>query len=104
LFFLTQLAKHLGFLPGNKYDMQHCYFDLRSGCFVSSMPIRDYLDAQTSCILWQMLNCGIKDLSMFALNRTQRNILLNGLLNYYSIHLGMTNPIRSIGVLNYVFS
>jgi DNA repair protein RecO (recombination protein O) len=106
LYFLSGLARHLGFLPDNSYDaQQRCFFDLHSGCFTDTPPPHlQYLDAAASGLLWQMLHCTANDLSTFALNHTQRNTLTNGLLYYYSFHLGISNPIRSFAVLREVFA
>jgi DNA repair protein RecO (recombination protein O) len=106
LFFLAQLARHLGFLPGNDYDdRRHCFFDIRTGCFVDAAPTHlQYMEKSTASLLWQLLQCQIADLKQFTLNQDQRNTLLRGLLEYYSFHLGMQNPIRSQAVLHEVFS
>ena len=106
LYFLANLARHLGFLPGNTYDARsRCLFDLHTGCFADSAPPHEqYLDARTALLLWQMLCCQPCDLRAFALCRTERAALASGLLHYYSYHLGMPNPVRSLAVLSEVFA
>jgi DNA repair protein RecO (recombination protein O) len=106
LYFLAQLAHHLGFLPGNKYDsMRQPIFDLRTGHYVGKPPSHEqYLNAHASSLLWQLLHCPRENLHAINLSHIQRNILINGLLHYYSFHLGMQNPIRSLAILREIFA
>ncbi|GHT11155.1 DNA repair protein RecO [Bacteroidia bacterium] len=105
LFFLAQLAQHLGFLPGNTYDARlRCFFDIQAGQFVGTTPLHtQYFSPQNAALLWQLLQSQISDLQYIKLHHQQRQTLLNGLLDYYSFHLGMQNPIRSLAVLHEVF-
>ncbi|MGL4363671.1 MAG: DNA repair protein RecO [Bacteroidales bacterium] len=105
LYFLVQLARHLGFSPRSNYNDLNSYFDMQNGLFVSQKDHHALcLPKQESAYLAQLAQCGIEDLFKLNILRTQRNTLLRMLLNYYSTHLGMENPIHSLDVLEEVFS
>jgi len=105
LYFLAQLARHLGFFPGNDYSGHLPYFDMQNGVFVPFEPKHgEYMDRRTSSLLGQLLSADCEGLKTIATNREQRSVLLRMLLDYYCTHLGMANPIRSLAVLEEVFS
>ena len=105
LYFLAQLAQHLGFFPGNSYEENLPYFDMQNGVFVPFAPRHgEYMDKSTSALLGELLNANFDDLKNVKTNREQRSALLRMLLDYYCTHLGMANPIRSLAVLEEVFS
>ncbi|MDR1226652.1 MAG: DNA repair protein RecO [Prevotellaceae bacterium] len=105
LYFLAHLAQHLGFFPGNEHDTFLPYFDMHQGMFVPFKPAHAmYMDKPTSTLLSELLCCLAIDLHGIKINRGQRDVLLHQLLEYYSLHLGMKNPIRSLSVLQEIFS
>ncbi len=105
LYFLAQLAQHLGFFPGNSHEEDLPYFDMQNGVFVPFIPKHnDYMDKPTSALLGELLDANFDVLKNIKANREQRSTLLRMLLDYYCTHLGMNNPIRSLAVLEEVFS
>jgi DNA repair protein RecO (recombination protein O) len=105
LYFLAQLARHLGFFPGNNYAQDLPYFDMQNGIFALFAPGHgEYMDKSTSALLGELLSASYDDLKGIKTNREQRSTLLRMLLDYYCTHLGMANPIRSLAVLEEVFS
>ena len=104
LYFLVQLARHLGFFPGNAHSTDTPYFDMLNGVFVPFEPHHaEYMNKPTSALLGELINADFAELKNIKTNREQRNTLLRALLDYYSAHLGMANPIRSLAVLEEVF-
>ncbi|MGL4908473.1 MAG: DNA repair protein RecO [Bacteroidales bacterium] len=105
LYFLVQLARHLGFSPRNNYSDETPYFDMQNGLFVSPMAQHALCMPQhNSALLAQLNQYKIDNLAQLNIPREQRNTLLRMLLNYYATHLGMANPINSLDVLEAVFS
>jgi DNA repair protein RecO (recombination protein O) len=105
LYFLAQLARHLGFFPGNSYEENLPYFDMQNGQFVPFAPSHgECMDKPTSALLGNLLDADVDSLTSIKVNHAQRNILLKMLLDYYCTHLGMANPIRSLAVLEEVFA
>lgn len=103
LYFLAQLAQHLGFFPGNEHSAEYAYFDMKNGVFVPFTPAHGvFMDKPTSALLGKLLGAEINDLQHVQTSRGQRNLLLRKLLDYYCSHLGMSNPIRSLAVLEEV--
>ena len=103
LYFLAQLAQHLGFFPGNEHSAEYAYFDMKNGVFVPFTPAHGvFMDKPTSALLGKLLGAEINDLQHVQTSMGQRNLLLRKLLDYYCSHLGMSNPIRSLAVLEEV--
>jgi DNA repair protein RecO (recombination protein O) len=104
LYFLAQLARHLGFMPGNTRSDEYPYFDMDNGLFVPFAPSHGaFMDKPTSALLGELLTCSCNSLQHLHLHRHQRSALLSLLLDYYCTHLGMANPIKSLAVLEEVF-
>ncbi|MDR3366234.1 MAG: DNA repair protein RecO [Prevotellaceae bacterium] len=105
LYFLAQLARHLGFFPGNAHSEEYAYFDMKNGVFVPFAPQHGvFMDKPTSALLGTLIGAALGDLQHIHAPRAQRNLLLQKLLDYYCTHLGMANPIRSLAVLEEVFA
>jgi len=105
LYFLAQLARHLGFFPGNSYEQDLPFFDMQNGMFVPFAPKHgEHMDRATTALLGELLDSTFDSLKDIKTNHTQRRVLLRTLLDYYCTHLGMGNPIRSLAVLEEVFS
>ncbi|MDR1023233.1 MAG: DNA repair protein RecO [Prevotellaceae bacterium] len=105
LYFLAQLAQHLGFLPGNAHSAEYPYFDMQNGVFVPFAPQHSaFMDKPTSALLGMLIGAKLDDLQHIRASREQRNLLMRSLLDYYCTHLGMANPIRSLAVLEEVFA
>ncbi|MDR0688504.1 MAG: DNA repair protein RecO [Prevotellaceae bacterium] len=105
LYFLAQLARHLGFLPGNAHSPEDAYFDMKNGVFVPFAPLHGaFMDKPTSALLGALISARVDDLQRIRASREQRNSLMRSLLDYYCTHLGMANPIRSLAVLEEVFA
>ncbi|MDR3187833.1 MAG: DNA repair protein RecO [Prevotellaceae bacterium] len=104
LYFLAQLARHLGFFPGNTHSAEYAYFDMKNGVFVPFAPQHGVcMDKPTSALLGCLIGAAFDDLQHIRTTREQRSLLLRKLLDYYCTHLGMANPIRSLAVLEEVF-
>ncbi|MDR0414871.1 MAG: DNA repair protein RecO [Prevotellaceae bacterium] len=105
LYFLAQLARHLGFFPGNAYSEEYSYFDMKNGVFVPFAPQHGvFMDKPTSALLGEFIGATFNDLQHMRASREHRNMLMHKLLDYYCSHLGMANPIRSLAVLEEVFA
>ena len=105
LLFLIELSKFLGFYPSDNYDDRNRIFDLYEGKFISHLPEHlFYIPERTSQYLHKILetlNKGTPDLKIPAIERKE---LLHKLLDYYQIHINNFGAIKSIKVLETVFS
>jgi DNA repair protein RecO (recombination protein O) len=99
LYFLLELADHLGFFPNNNYSEKNCLFDLQEGVFTESVPIHPYYaDSETSFFLNQLIRSAEekKDLE---LTGAVRAMLLSTLLLFYKLHVPGFGEMRSLPVL-----
>jgi DNA repair protein RecO (recombination protein O) len=102
LVFLKDFAKELGFGITNNHCEEMPYFNLSEGMF---MPFytseNESLDIENSTILSNLLDSKHSSLKI---NFKIRKILLQKLLEYYKLHVSGFGEIKSLKVLNEVFS
>lgn len=103
LWFLANLSRYLGYFPGNEHQ-KNCWFDMREGLYVGTMPLHDYIMSPTEAeLLRDLTECDLECLGEIPLNREQRVAMLSRLVEYYSIHLEAIRSVRSIAILQEVF-
>lgn len=103
LWFLANLSRYLGYFPGNEHR-KGCWFDMREGLYVTTMPLHDYsMNASEAELLRDLTECDLECLGEIPLNREQRVAMLSRLVEYYSIHLEAIRSVRSIEILQEVF-
>lgn len=100
LAFLFGLTRFLGIYPNVGWGGRHRFFDLMQGEFVTSMPMHThYLNNSESdfLVLLQRMNYG--NMHLFRLSRSNRNIILDYLLEYYRLHVVDFPPLKSLDIL-----
>ena len=103
LWFLSNLCRFLGFLPGNEY-MPAAWFDIAEGLYTVTAPPREHaMSQENAMILRDMLECDVRYLGEVGLNRRQRVDFLESLLAYYAYHLDTIHTVQSIRILQEVF-
>lgn len=104
LLFLCQLTKYLGFYPQNvNQNNSSIYFDLQEGIFTTTMPHHQlFLENLLSADLLTVFGTNFD--SMENLNVNNRKIILNSLLNYYSLHLSNFDNLKSKKVLEEILN
>jgi DNA repair protein RecO (recombination protein O) len=97
LYFLIELTKYLGFEPQNNYSTQTPFFDCRAGCFSSAYLIAPFgLNHNDSKHFSEFLK---SNALLISITNTQRQMLLNVLVDYYKLHLPEFNDVKSLEVL-----
>jgi len=88
LSFLLSLAPYLGFAPTNNFSDTCSYFNLREGTFEQHPPVDHlwFFDPSQSMLLHQLLNTPCEACHEISISRTERQHLLDGLLEYYRFH------------------
>jgi DNA repair protein RecO (recombination protein O) len=106
LVFLAQLTRHLGFFPQNvSQEKASCYFDFQEGVFVPILPFHKlFIDKELSQILMHLFGTNFDGLSTFSVTNINRKLILNALLNYYSLHLSNFDHLKSKEVLEEILS
>lgn len=104
IYFLIHLTKFLGFYPDNNYSVTNCYFDLKAGNFVQVKPMHTfYLELDQSKYFSQFLKFSENQHENLKLTYDERIVLLENVLDYYTLHNEGVSNIKSLGVLKEVF-
>ena len=87
LHFLLHLAAFLGFQPQYEEDGE-VFFDLKEGIFSPVPPPHPlYLEPQQAMPLLELLHLPLHECHSVPLTRTERKALLNGLLQFFQLHV-----------------
>lgn len=99
LYFLSNLTKITGITPGGNPEGK--YFQLLEG-EISNHPIAPFLDVETTEAFKQILRANDETFADLKIPKPIRLKLLNGLIEYFSIHLENKTEIKSLKVLTLV--
>lgn len=105
LYFLFRLTEYMGFKPDTTNVGFEGWFDLRKGAIVPCEPAHPLFahKAATKYIV-QLSRLKINELEQLKISRGMRDYLLSVLLNYYQLHFDDLGEIKSLKVLQEVFS
>lgn len=105
LFFLYRLVSLIGFKINTPTWKENYVFNVEDGSFYSFSAHSPYISGpNTAKIIYQLCTCPLEDLKNIPLNRQSRNILLDVILLFFSIHLNINFNIKSIQVIREIFS
>lgn len=106
LFFILHLAGFFGLRIDDIYNERVTFFDLVEGHFVSEHPHHPHvLEGNYSYITAQLLRARQpSELQELALNQETRRILLEAYLTFYTLHVPEFGELRTLAVLQTVFS
>ena len=102
LIFLLKLCKYLGFSPTNNFDTQNNIFNLKEGFFQETIPPHPhFIQLPLSAYLSNLMaaDLGRSD----SLSISERRILINLLLEYFSLHIDGFGNLKSQKVLEQVW-
>lgn len=103
LWLLVQLTDYLGIRPEIHGSDAH-WFDLEKGLEVDYEPSHPHsLPPYYTALLERILQIGLKDLPLLKISRTDRNQLLQKILQYYHLHFNNLAHLKSLVVLSEVF-
>lgn len=103
LVFLLKLTRYLGFEP-NQDEVKATYFDLMNGVFLKEKPIHIHFilpDVTEDFI--RILNTDYSTMHNLAFTRSRRAALLQGIVEYYQLHLPDFHGLHSLPVLQSLF-
>lgn len=105
LAFLIQLTRYLGFSPENNFSDLQLFFDMVAGNFSDTKPQHPYyLDSAESRIFSEIMNRSYEDIGQLSLDSARRKLFLLKIVDYYSLHLGIRLQLKSLDVLQELFS
>jgi DNA repair protein RecO (recombination protein O) len=105
LIFLFQLSKYLGIMPLNTYSDSHAIFDLRLGKFIMGQPDHsNFLNLRQSELFYKLFEHTTAGTGIISISYKERKDLLDAMISYYTIHLDRPGELKSLKVLQEVFS
>jgi DNA repair protein RecO (recombination protein O) len=105
LYFLFRLTEYLGFLPDTKKICEDGWFDLQKGTVELLKPVHPYfLDKEATKLFCNLAGLKLRDIDNLKVSRTMRNYLTIKLLDYYQLHFEHLGEIKSLKILQEVFS
>ncbi len=104
-YFLYHLTEHLGIKPEENYSDSMKIFDLQKGRFITGRPTHpNFLNETESQLIYELSKTKSLNAKHYSINQAARKSILNNLIKYYNIHLDRPGKIKSLTVLNQVFS
>ena len=105
LYFLCELTEYLGILPENNYSDTKKIFDLETAKFIIGHPKhKNYFNETISLKFSEILTEKNNKSRLNEFSNSQRRELLQGIINFYNIHLERPGEIKSLKVLTEIFS
>ena len=105
LYFLYRLAGFIGFRINTDSWQENYIFHLNDGSFYPPNIATPHISGpNTARIIYQLCTFPLADIKNIPLNRQARNILLDVILLFYSIHLDINFHIKSIQIIREVFA
>ena len=105
LCFLVQLTRYLGFYPAENFSGEVKIFNLREGIFQEEIPGHmNYMDAVLSETFASLLQTSVNFSAQLAVPLPKKRMLIEKILEYYRLHLSAFGEIKSLRVLEEVWS
>lgn len=99
--FLIELSLHLGILPEDNYSSQEPIFSLIDGKFISETSASIHgITTTESEVLHELLN----ENQNISLSKDLRNKMVTVLINYFELHIPEFGKVKSLEVLEEVFT
>lgn len=105
ILFLVKLSQYLGFGPSPATGREHVFFDMINGLFLTTPPLSGtFMKPDDSKILSMLINTPLGDLEKLCFTPHQRKSILEEILRFYSIHIPGFRNIKSLKILQEVFT
>jgi DNA repair protein RecO (recombination protein O) len=100
LYFIAHLLAYQGFFPGGEYSESTSIFDLQEGIFTDSRPRHPrYVEHQVAAHFSALFTDGVH----LEIDRLERKILLNALMEFMTVHIPDCTHFKSLPVLEEIF-
>lgn len=106
LVFLMRLSRFLGLYPNLEDYHEGDYFDMLNACFVSVRPQlhSSYINPDESGRLIRLMRMNYETMHLYSMNRAERTRCLTIINEYYRLHLPDFPLLKSLAVLQELFS
>ena len=103
LVFLIKLTRFMGFEPNND-EGNISFFDLMNGVFLGQKPLHPhFLNPELTTDFLLLLKTDYTNMNNLHLSRQKRTKLLEGLIEYYKLHIPDFHGVHSLEVLQSLF-
>lgn len=100
LVFMLKLSHFLGIAPNLDNYKKGVVFDLINGLYSQKRPLHNhYLNMEQSKYLDVFKRINYQNMHLYKLSKTDRNIIINYMLDYYRMHVYDFSDIKSLEVL-----
>jgi DNA repair protein RecO (recombination protein O) len=104
LTFMFNLAQFMGITPNLDNYTNTSFFDLLNGEFSLVRPLHNhFLNQQQSFFLNEFKKINYNNMHLFGLSQSDRNIVINYMLDYYRMHVYDFSEIKSLEVLRELY-
>ena len=102
---LVGLSRLLGIQPNTEKHRKNFYFDLATSQYEYSMPLHAfYLNHQHTAFLPTLLRINYRNMRYYRLNRSERQFLLETIINYFKLHIPEFGDVKSLKTLIEVYN
>ena len=100
LTFLMRMSRFLGFYPNLDDYVDGCVFDLRAASFSLQVPThRDFLQPDDARRIHTLMRMDFPTMHLYRLSHADRNRIVDVLLRYYRLHIPQFPELKSLAVL-----
>ena len=105
LVFMLRLSRFLGFFPNLEDYHPGDLFDLRSGCFVGTVPLhKDFLLPADSAQILLLIRLQYETMHLLKISREDRNRCTALILQFYRLHIPDFPELKSFDILRELFA
>ena len=104
IIYMLHLSRFVGFYPNLDSGVGKTWFDMRSGCFTGSMPAHnDVLQPDEANKIRLLMRLNYTTMRLLSLSRSERNRIVEVILQYYRLHQPGFPERKSLPVLMQLF-
>lgn len=104
IIYMLHLSRFVGFYPNLDSGVGKTWFDMRSGCFTGSMPAHnDVLQPDEANKIRLLMRLNYTTMRLLSLSRSERNRIVEVVLQYYRLHQPGFPKMKSLPVLMQLF-
>jgi DNA repair protein RecO (recombination protein O) len=101
IWFLAHLTSYLGIIPST---WGNGWLDMHKGAMVAGEPPHpDYMNPETATLFKVISEMPIGELAGFKTTQASKRVLLNKIMEYYTLHFGNLSALKSSDILKSVF-
>ena len=101
---MAKLSRFIGLYPNVESYAEGDVFDLRAATFTHTIPMHpDYVPAVASSNIVRLLRMDFSNMHLFAMSHSDRNSIVDFMVDYYRIHLPVMPALVSLDVVRDVF-